>query len=217
MKKNLLRLAIFFMPIALLPGAGTSKTSGEKWQIQGDLTEACTCNVPCSCNFGEGPSPRHYCWAIFSVVIEKGHYGNVKLDGLHLAGVHGKKAIVWYVDDRATPEQAAALKDIARRSLRHPSRQVRVETAHITQVVGEKGNNLAIGNQGGFEADYILGLDGKTPVVVENNTSWNIPRSIKGKTKRLHYKDSFGNKFDMTQTNSNQGKFDWNDQTPVYF
>ena len=91
------------------------------------------------------------------------------------------------------------------------------ETARITQEVSEKGNRLEIGTMGGFEADYIIGLDKKTPVVVENNTSWNIPKSIKGKTKRLRYKDQHGNKFDMTATNSNQGKFDWTDQTPVYF
>src|SRR5207244_13578634 len=57
------------------------------------------------------------------------------------------------------------------------------ETARITQEVSEKGNRLEIGTMGGFEADYIIGLDKKTPVVVENNTSWNIPKSIKGKTK----------------------------------
>jgi len=83
--------------------------------------------------------------------------------------------------------------------------------------VGDKGNKLQIGDQGGFEADYIMGMDGKTPVVVENNTSWNIPKSIKGKTKFLRYSDEFGNKFDMTGTNSNQGKFDWTDGTKEYF
>ena len=58
---------------------------------------------------------------------------------------------------------------------------------------------------------------GKTPVVVENNWSWNIQHGIKGKTKRLHYKDEFGNEFDLTGTNANQGQFDWSDKTPVYF
>jgi hypothetical protein len=53
--------------------------------------------------------------------------------------------------------------------------------------------------------------------VVENNTTWNIAKSIKGKTKQLRYKDQHGNKFDMSVTNSNQGKFDWTDQTSFYF
>jgi len=196
---------------------GTKTTTGEHWEISGDLTEACTCAVPCTCNFGSGPSPRHYCYALFSVDIQKGHYGKARLDGLRLAGAHGKKADVWYIDERANPEQAAALKVIAGRLLKDPKVKVYVETARIKQEVGEKGNRLEVGEWGGFEADYIMGLDKKTPVVVENNTSWNIPRSIKGKTKRLHYKDRHGNRFDLKETNSNQGKFEWTDQTPVYF
>jgi hypothetical protein len=188
-------------------------TATEHWEVQGDLTEACTCAVPCTCNFGEGASPHHYCYSVFSLDIQKGHYGAVKLDGLHLAAVHGKKSKVWYVDATASPEQAAALRAIAD----HIGQYQHTPTAAITQKVGDNGNELQIGDKGGFEADYIMGLDGKTPVVVDNNTTWNIPRSIKGKTKYMRYKDEFGNKLDFRGTNSNQGKFDWTDQTEHYF
>jgi Protein of unknown function (DUF1326) len=191
-------------------GAASKKTP-TPWQISGDLSEACTCTVPCTCNFGEGASPHHYCYSLFSISIRKGHYGSVVLDGLHLAGAHGKKGGVWYIDDRATSEQAQALRAIASQmKSRNPTY---FETARILQEVGEKGNHLEIGDKGGFAADYIMGLDKKTPVVVENNTSWNIPKSIKGKTKRLHYKDQYGNKFDLKATNSNQGAFDWTQDT----
>jgi hypothetical protein len=218
-----LALLIVIGTAAFLTGAdkavsGSSKTSrgkentvGIPWEISGDLSEACTCAVPCSCNFNEGPSPRHYCYSLFAMDIHKGHYGNLKLDGLHLAGAHGKKSEVWYIDDRATSEQAEALKAIANHML--TKRTAHFETAHIVQEVGEKGNHLQVGDKGGFEADYIIGLDKKTPVMVENNTSWNIPKSIKGKTKRLRYKDKYGNRFDVTATNSNEGNFDWTDKT----
>jgi hypothetical protein len=192
------------------PKRGSANT-GEHWEISGDFSEACTCAVPCTCNFGAGASPHHYCYSLFSIGIEKGHYGKVRLDGLHVAGAHGKKGAVWYIDDRATPQQAEALKAIA--SHMRTRTPTHFEAANIIQEVGEKGNRLEIADRGSFEADYIIGLDKKTPVVVENNTSWNIPKSIKGKTKRLRYKDPYGNKFDMTATNSNQGKFDWTDKT----
>ncbi len=218
MRNRLSILVAVLISVTAIPvAADTAKRSAEHWEIAGDLSEACTCAVPCTCNFGGGPSPKHYCWSMFALAIEKGHYGNVTLNGLHLAGAHGKKAAVWYIDDRANPAQAAALKSIANRFLRGPKYRIYFETAHITQEVGEKGNKLEVGGHGGFEAEYIIGLDGKTPVVVENNTTWNIPRSIKGKTTEWRYRDPHGNKFDLSATNSNQGKFDWTDETEHYF
>jgi hypothetical protein len=203
------------------------------WRISGQLSEACTCGVPCTCNFGEGPSPSHTCWALFSLDIQKGRYGKVALNGLRVAGAAGAKGFVAYIDQRATPEQAQALQaifghvgervqEIARaqdpKAADDPSMKfLGFKTAAIQQEVGDRGNRLTIGDQGGFESDYIMGIDGKTPVVVENNWSWNIQHGIKGKTKRLHYKDEFGNEFDLTGTNANQGRFDWNDRTPIYF
>jgi hypothetical protein len=207
----------FFLTVsatAVLAGSGQSTQSETvHWQIQGDLSETCSCSVPCTCNFSERPSPKHYCHSMFSLAIERGHYGEVKLDGLHLAGIHGNKNKVWYIDARATPEQAAALRAIAD----HMVKSEHVETAVITQTVGDKGNMLKIGDKGEFAADYVMGRDKKSPVVVENNTSWNIRRSIKGKSDHVQYQDEFGNKLNFKGTNSNQGKFDWTDQTEWYF
>ena len=205
---------LLLVSVTVVVAADTStKTDSQHWEMQGDLTEACSCGVPCTCNFGEGPSPHHYCHTLFSLAIEKGHYGDVKLDGLHLAAAHGNKNKVWYIDSTASPEQALALRAIAD----HIHKSEHITTATIIQKVGDKGNELQIGDKGGFEANYVLGLDKKTPVVVENNTTWNMQRAIKGKTKYLKYKDEFGNKLKFSGTNSNQGKFDWTDQSEKYF
>jgi hypothetical protein len=209
-------LVAFFLSISatlVLASGRSDKSDNVHWEIQGDLSETCSCAVPCTCNFGEGPSPKHYCHSMFSLAIESGHYGDVKLDGLHLAGIHGNKSKVWYIDSKATPEQAAALHAIAQHMLESPH----VETAAITQEVGEKSNLLKIGDKGEFAANYIMGAGKRGPVVVENNTSWNVHRSIKAKSEYVHYQDEFGNKLDFKGTNSNQGKFDWTDQTDWYF
>jgi len=217
-------------PIAAHAAQTEAKTP---WRITGNLSEACTCSVPCTCNFGEGPSPHHFCWALFSLDIQKGRYGKTKLDGLHVAGAAGEKGFVAYIDERATPAQAEALQAMVGqigekfqaavtaqdpKAAEDPSMKfLGFKTVRIVQEVGPQSSRLMIGNAGGFENDYIMGLDGKTPVVVENNWSWNIQHGIKGKTKRLYYKDEFGNEFDMNATNANQGKFDWSDKTPIYF
>jgi len=240
----LLVAAALAVPVLADAPAGT--VPKPSWRIRGALSEACSCSVPCTCNFGgraspsrsvEGP-PGQGCWTLFSLAIRKGRYGPVKLDGLHLAAAKGGKGLVYYLDDRATAEQAEALKAIAAlmsgrtlettargaprdledRSSEFLSRKkfLGFKTVPIQQEAGPRGNRLVVGDQGGFESDYIMGIDGKTPVVVENNWSWNIRHGIKGKTKRLHYKDDFGNDFDLKETNANQGEFDWSDQTPVY-
>jgi hypothetical protein len=221
-------IAAFMGPLA---SAG-AQNNAPPWRITGDLSEACTCSVPCTCNFGASPSPHSFCWALFSLDIKEGHYGDVRLNGLRLAGANGAKGIVVYIDERADAQQAAALRQIARATwlkalkangVKDPKqappdyRLLGIKRARIEQVVGEKGSRLKIGEAGEFEADYIMGIDGKTPVVVENNWSWNIQHGIKGKTRTLRYHDSYGNKYEFTSTNSNQGRFDWSDQTPIYY
>lgn len=217
-KHRLAQWIVTLVAVAAAAGIGAAAPAGaaEHWEIAGTLTEACTCSVPCSCNFGEGPSPHHYCWAVFSLLIEKGHYGDVKLDSLHLAVGNGQKLWVAYIDDRATPQQAEALKAIATRVLSDVPFHGDFETARIVQEVGDRTARVQIGENGGFETDYIIGKDGKTPVVVENNTTFNIPRATKTKTKVFKYKDSHGNDIDTEATNGNQGKFDWTDQTGSY-
>ena len=213
------RLIATFAAIAAIAliGAGTPKPASEPWEISGTLTEACTCAVPCACNFGEGPSPHHYCYSVFSLDIEKGHYGDVQLAGMHLVVAHAQKSRVVYLDDQATPAQTAALKAIATRILQGHSFSGPFETAHITQEVGDRSAKVQVGANGGFETDYIIGGDGKTPVVVENNTTFNISRSTKTKTKVFRYKDAHGNEIATQGTNGNQGKFDWTDKNTTYF
>ncbi|MGH9377321.1 MAG: DUF1326 domain-containing protein [Terriglobia bacterium] len=208
--------------VMALIAAQAAAVSSHHWSIKGELSEACTCQVPCGCNFHQGPSPHHYCWSLASFQIDKGHYGGVDLAGLRLVRAHGGKSIVWYIDGRATAQQAEALRAIAAHVTggawvsKLPD-GLHFESANIAQDIGNKSFQIKIGDKGGFEANKIMGGDGKNPIVVENMTAWNVRHDIKGKTTRLYYKDEFGNRFDLTGTNANEGKFDWTDTTPNYF
>src|SRR5213082_3386325 len=111
-------------PIAL--GAPKEeKTKSTKWKITGQLEEACSCNAACPCWFDSKPT-RATCGGNQVLFIQKGNYGNVKLDGLAVANYaespedqtmmdsFGKwKFSTNYIDEKATPEQRKALEAIA--------------------------------------------------------------------------------------------------------
>src|SRR5947209_874809 len=101
------------------------KTKSTKWKITGQLEEACSCNAACPCWFDSKPT-RTTCGGNQVLFIQKGNYGNVKLDGLAVANYaqspenqtmmdsFGK----WnfstnYIDEKANPEQRKALEAIA--------------------------------------------------------------------------------------------------------
>ena len=207
-------------------------TSTPPWHINGTLSEACSCSVPCTCNFGESPSPHAFCYAILSMTIDKGAYGDVDLTGLKLGGSNAAEGFVFYIDDRANKAQAAALRAIGTtmwtkavhaNGLKDVSKAPKIfslrgfKTAHIDQVLDGKSNHVILGKAGRFDAAYIMGMDGKTPLKLANNWSFDITDDIKAKTHDMRYHDDYGNDFNFTGTNYNQGKFDWTDQTPIYF
>ena len=89
------------------------------WEIQADELVNCNCAYGCPCQFNALPTYGN-CEAIASYKIKKGHFGDVKLDGLHVVGtfwwpgpIHegGGKAFL-IIDERADDAQRAALLSI---------------------------------------------------------------------------------------------------------
>src|SRR5215218_588079 len=91
------------------------KPAPDSWVIEGALSESCTCTVPCTCNFGEGPSPHHYCYSLYSYDIRRGRYGDVTLDGLHFGATELQSGRTIFIDERADARQREALRVIAAR------------------------------------------------------------------------------------------------------
>jgi hypothetical protein len=190
--------------------AATGAQTAQTWSATGTLLESCTCAVPCTCNFGEGPSPHSYCHAVFSYQLDKASWNGMDLSGLIIGGADGPKGIIGFIDERATPEQRPILEKLARAVMAQggPAGGTRrFVAAPITHSV--RGNNLRldIPGHGGFAATVITGRDGKSPIVVENNTVWPIPRAIKAKAKPLAYSDSTAGRIRGDGTNANYGKF----------
>ena len=196
--------------------------AGQAWTIRGALTEACTCSVPCTCNFGQGPSPHAYCYPLYSYDIRQGKYGDVALDGLHFGATELKGGRTIFIDERAGERQREALRVIAARVIERLSVEEAEKKAKevdpdvrytaVKQEYDEHRNHLEVAGLGEFAADYIMGLDKSQPLVVRNNTTWRIRDAIKAKTSLYRVKVG-PNAVDTKDTNSNQGEFEYTDKT----
>lgn len=91
-----------------------------EWSMQGTQVSHCNCNIGCPCQFNALPSHGH-CRAYMFVQIDKGHFGDVKLDGLRWGGlfawpgpIHlGSGTAMVVVDESASAAQKAAIEAIA--------------------------------------------------------------------------------------------------------
>lgn len=152
-----------------------------------------------------------------SYKIEKGNFNEISLDGLKFGITYAKYGSTLYLDKTASPVQRAALMQIANKVLRLKDRiyplgssapRVATRDVQITQEYDNRGNHVKFGDDGEFRARYIIGRDGKTPIIVKNNPDIDIPDEIKGHTEFYHY--AFGrNRFSFKDTNSSQGEFDY--------
>ena len=94
-------------------------TDKTKWSIEADFIQACNCDFGCPCEFSAPPT-RGFCEGMGAWRINRGQYGDVKLDGLGFGfAAHWPKAIhegngicSLMFDERATPAQRDALLDI---------------------------------------------------------------------------------------------------------
>lgn len=86
------------------------------WKLKGPKIASCSCDYGCPCEFNGRPT-HGICEGVEAHLIEEGWFGDVRLDGLIIAGrfrwpgaVHEGGGIVQdAIDERATPEQREAL------------------------------------------------------------------------------------------------------------
>jgi hypothetical protein len=89
------------------------------WEIQGRELINCNCSFGCPCQFNALPTHGN-CEAVGAITIDKGHYGDVSLDGLSVGmamkwpgPIHeGKGHCQPVVDVKASPAQREALLKI---------------------------------------------------------------------------------------------------------
>ncbi len=162
-KKILISVSSFLLIlVSLIVAPRLSIFADDPFHISGALSEACTCSVPCTCSFGEPPSPHNYCYAVYAYGIKKGSYNGVKLDGLKIGGMETAKGNALYLDDSASPEQRKALEAVARIVTRISGDRMGgasllgVKWAPIKQQFDDRQDMLEIGGFGSFKTNYIM-------------------------------------------------------------
>jgi Flp pilus assembly protein TadD len=88
----------------------------QPWHLKGEGMVCCPCKTPCPCR-SNGPPTEGHCEATGAYHIERGHYGNVRLDGLTFATVSRametcNAPVSVFVVPTATDEQLIALERI---------------------------------------------------------------------------------------------------------
>ena len=88
--RKLVYLAVFILLTISARSALAQKTAEPDWSLNATIIEACSCPMFCQCYFATKPAAHHdhvgmaehYCRANFAYKVNKGHFGNVKLDGV---------------------------------------------------------------------------------------------------------------------------------------
>jgi len=196
---------------ASAPATNTiAQTKTPLWEARGMLLEACSCSVPCPCNFNQAPT-NGMCHTVYGYKLKQARYGEVSLDGLIIGGGEADQDPGSFLDAKATPAQRPALEKLAVAifSKGGPSNVPRkFEYTAIKTEVTSSRFSLDFDGSGGFGADVLIGGDGKNPIIVENNTTWPVHRFTKAKTTHFQYHDAHGNKMQYTGVNANVGEFD---------
>jgi hypothetical protein len=91
-----------------------------EWSMEGFEFTNCNCSWGCPCQFN-GPPTNGNCQAFCFVQIDKGHFGDVRLDGLRWgilgawpAAIHlGNGTFLSVIEERADPGQRQAIEAIS--------------------------------------------------------------------------------------------------------
>src|SRR3712207_4988490 len=112
-------------PALFMPAAPSSRSASRSAISSGAVSPnsrrqkrrcLCNCAYGCPCQFNALPTKGH-CEAVVGILVDHGHHGDTKLDGVKFGGVfqwpgpihegHGQAVPV--IDDRASPAQRDAI------------------------------------------------------------------------------------------------------------
>lgn len=192
---------VLVLPVAACaaPQAAPSQTaapaapSGPTWAMTGLMADACQCRVFCPCEFSSTPSEGR-CDDMAILHIDKGHYGDVTLDGLSIVvasqSPQGERMVDnigkltfarLYVSKTVGDPQAKALAEVARRVLgtfvKNASRispDEQVKRVDLTVATSLKESSARIPGILDLRIEALPGGDPTQPIAIKNSP-WSAP------------------------------------------
>lgn len=228
MLKKLIGTSIGILAVAasaLAAETAAPAAAGSKpWKMSGQLEEACSCDAACPCWFDSKPS-RMTCSGGQVVFIEKGTYGGVPLDGLSMAAMgqspenqtmmesFGKWNFAnLYIDEKANPEQRAALQQIAMQMFgpAAPADKMKVAYVPIQHKIEKGEHSVVLGSVGGFSGHLVEGGMGSHPKITNPPGADPLHREYEqGRTTAQTYTDA-GQNWNWSNSNYMYGTFEVN-------
>jgi hypothetical protein len=215
-----MRLRLFVVALLAASICNAAESKKPAWKITGQLEEACTCNAACPCWFNSLPSKMN-CGGGQVLFIEKGRYGDVKLDGLAVGNFgqspDGKTMMCsfgnWnfsyvYIDEKANAKQRAALEAIAKIALpAAASKNIETRYVPITRKIAGKEHTITLGKYGSFAGHLMEGGLGGAPKIVNPPGADPIHKEyLQGQTSDLTFNDA-GQNWKMKDSNYMRGTF----------
>jgi len=177
--------------------------NAQTWSIDADYAESCECTVPCPCLLGQDPSHRQ-CTGSSIVMIKKGHYDSVNVDGLKMYVTFQLNN--WtkvYVDQSATQPQVNALLNLLKepRTVAFLFKGKMLSVEKVLVSVAKTDTTVTYSVPASYtQIKYLKGKDGK-PISLQNLksnfTSNNmLCKSVKlehtGDNKAFSFSDTHG-------------------------
>jgi hypothetical protein len=190
------------------------------WQVSGDYFESCNCDFLCPCitsNLTAQPTQGH-CDAALVFHIERGHYGDQRLDGLsfavflHSPGkmADGNITVGVITDARASAEQQQALVAIASGQAGGPMAALGPLVGAVAGVEARpieyqrNGMQRRVTIEGTLDqaVEGIGGGNGTDPLYIDNTVHPASPRLALARATHAHM-HAFGIHYDSAQGGNN--------------
>lgn len=167
--------------------AVSAQSQTTTWSFKAEDIEACSCNLFCPCYWSTTPN-HGFCRFNMAYRVSEGHYGETELDGLKfwISGDLGDdfgdgetEVVQFAFEPEATQAQIDGVLAILGEIF--PVRWKRVVGIEKTEIEWKKEADKAYAKRGDGKGEvaltFVLGNDGKTPVVINNMTYFGAKKN----------------------------------------